>query len=306
MNIVGRYGASLPLTMPTAIAQRAHRGRADAIWDVAFTTKFSKKPAEDAPLVTPHGALTVIDAFVSRAAELDYLINTQHRELATTQQTLRANGIDCVSLSQGPAGTDPIDVTDGDLSYADSVDPTFISTMKRRIDWERFIFACGPIHKARFEATPEGLLGIAYDGPKKFATPEVTLATRRALKERWLAIFGSLPTLDRVEEGRAFAAYYGNRPVLAHMSEDERNADTDSRRFGTDDPDPFRGAFDAPAPAPKRADYGESEEERDEYNEDYAAWRAAQDGVGYAGPIGFLGLDDEAPALDDEFEYPAG
>jgi hypothetical protein len=291
--------------MHTTVLARKHEGKADPIWGTAFTTKFSRRPATDANLVTPKGALNVIERFVDRAAELDYLINTQHLQLATTQETLRANGIGSVSLNSAAEGSDPLDIAEADGA---EYDPTALALMKRRIEWEQFIFGSGPIHTARFEATEQGTTGIAYIGAKKFATADVCLATRRALKEAWITRFGTLPTMAEVEERRAFCEYYGMKPVLAHMTEDERNEDTNSRRFGAEDPDPERIAFHAENPrtailTPMVTYDEEGEPEWSMVTDDLPGGMVD---VGYAGPKGFLGLDDGADDVDDEFDYFTG
>jgi hypothetical protein len=324
---------TMPVDITGTTKRRAHHGKADPIWDTRFTTKFSRKPAADKPAITPKGALNVIERFIDKAAELDYLINTQHLELATTRAELSANGIGCISLSQSVVDEDgePISISADDVVKSESIgvepediawlkrehgvtdaqierlmvinDPVYAANVARRIDWERYIYASGPIHTARFEATAEGTLGVDYIGAKKHATPEVCLATRKALKNAWLDRVGPLPTVAEIKDKRSFCAFYNNKPVLAHMSEAERNADTDSRRFGAEDPDPERIAFHAENP--RTAKWTECFD--DEGNFDGMITDDLPGGivdVGYAGPQGFLGLDD-ANDDEDDFEYSA-
>lgn len=302
LAIIGTRGPSLPIGMGKTIAARKHEGKTDPIWGTAFTTKFSRKPKADAELIQPKGALTIIDRFIDRAAELDYLINTQHLELATTRAVLGANGIQSNSLDYAPAGSDPAEISE---ASGTEYDPTALALMARRIEWEKSIWFSGPIHTARFEPTADGALGIAYIGAKKFATPEVTLDIRRSLKNRWLERFGVLPTTEEVAERRAFCEYYGMKPVLAHMTEAERDADTKSRMYGDEDPDPGRVTFHAENPRTVvLSDMVTFDEEGT------PEWSLVTDDlpggiidVGYAGPKGFLGLDDGADDADDEFEY---
>ena len=301
-------GPSLPVGIRNTVAARAHLGSADPIWGTLFTTKFSRKPAEDAPMVTPIGAMNVIEKFVSRAAELDYLINTQHQELATTQATLKANGIQCSSLSQSfSEDHDPTDITDAMLEHVEAaLDPTFMSNMKRRIEWEQSIWNSGPVHGARFAPTPDGKLGVIYIGPKKFAATPEALEARKALKYGWLDRVGPLPTLDELNEMQAFAENYGGKCVLARMTDEQWNEHTNSRRFGVEDPDPGREAFHAENPRTAVWEEVRDEETGEIDSECTGDLPGGMLDVGYAGPSGFLGLDDDGlAALDDDFEYSA-
>jgi hypothetical protein len=190
-------------------------------------------------------------------------------------------------------------ISDAQIEHLMTVaDPTFAALMARRIEWEQYIFASGPIHTARFSRTEQGGLGIDYVGAKKFATPEATTATRKALKNAWLDRVGPLPTPEEVEDRRAFCAFYGNKPVLAHMSESERDTDSRSRMFGAEDPDPERIAFHAENP--RTAKWTECFDR--EGNFDGMITDDLPGGiidVGYAGPSGLLGLDDE----DDDEDF---
>lgn len=306
INILPGFGPSLPIGIRKEAAARVHVGKADPIWGTLFTTKFSRKPKADAKMVTPIGAQNVIDRFVSRAAELDYLINTQHKELATTQQTLKANGIACISLSQSfQEDHDPTEITDAMLAIIDvMIDPTALATMKRKIEWEQSIWNSGPVHGAKFEPTPDGKLGVAYIGAKKFRDSAEALAVRKALKYDWLDRFGVLPTLDELDQMHAFADYYGGKTVMARMTKEEFDADTNSRRFGTEDPDPGRIVYHAENP--RTVVWEEDRIDGEPNGMITADLPGGMIDVGYAGPKGFLGLDDEFVNLDDEFEYFAG
>jgi hypothetical protein len=290
LNIVGKTTESLPLTIRgQRERENAHIGKADPIWDTAFTTKFSAKPKEDAPMVTPKGAAKVITEFLDRVAEINWLAETQHQELASTLSEMKANGIDGFSLSSAAdEDMDTANIAENDVTRTHYgvttknaegetivADMGFVATLARRIEWERFIFACGPVHKARFAATKDGALGITYEGKDK--DPEAILAHKRSLKAAWLDRFGSLPSVEEIENSRARAAFYG-KPVLAMMDEAQYEAHRKSRLFGDEDPDPMRVEFHA---------------------EDLRG----KDDRGYAGPKGWLGLDDDETD-DGYFEYP--
>jgi hypothetical protein len=262
-------------------------GKADPVWDAQFTTKFSSKPKEDAPLVTPKGAARVVTQFLDRAAEISYLASTQHLELATTRSELAANGISSTSLSS-PDNED-MDAANIAQSHLRMVpvdpDPAYIATMSRRIEWERFIFACGPVERVRFTKTKEGTLGIVYDGPSR--DPEHILSMKRHLKYSTIEKAGRLPTVEEIEDAEAFLDYY-KKPFFAHATQAEIDADFSSRHgFVAEDPDPGREVFHAdyiaPCNHPNCVD------------------------VGYSGPRGALGIDidaipdDAGDDGDDEF-----
>lgn len=342
LNIVGRPGPSIPLSIRGA-RQRldAHIGRADPTWVTAFTTKFSRKPAEDAPLVTPHGAAKVIQSFLDRVEELRWMEETQHQELPTTLAEFKANGISAFSLTEAlEEDMDSANIAEAHLSIVPlSPDPAYASAMQRRIEWEQYIWACGAVHKTRFivrSAKPTcprcGTIGwfvltdmidhcqwclfdgkpipspvtedtvmIVYDGPDS-KNAEKRAAHRKTFKDAWLAHFGTLPTVEELTNDLAFVQFYG-KPVLASMTAEEFATHRQSRLYGgNEDPDPLRAAFESPtAPDPEAYDFRIASE-RDEYTEERARWRKETEaqsnlGVGYAGPSGMLGIDDDN---DDE------
>jgi len=155
---------------------------------------------------------------------------------------------------------------------------------------------------------------IVYDGPSK--DPDYILARKRALKYSTLEKAGRLPTVEEVEDAAAFLSHY-SLPFFAHASEEEIEADRASRGgWVAEDEDPWRDAHHAVLdPKPYRAQYGFGACRRCDWSpievhrgctidgnaqfaDDLALWEARQIDVGYAGPTGFLGLDDDG---DDEF-----
>lgn len=264
-------GPMVPATLHNRITRCT--GKADPTWDTKFTTKFSRKPVEDAPLVTPRGAAKVITDFLDRVSEINYLVETQHKELATTRQELAANGLASLSLSEAAdEDLDSANIAESHLRKTPyAPDPVYASLMERRIDWERYIFACGPLHRVYFAPTKDGTLGIVYEGTEKNAAR--VLEHKRALKSAWLDRFETLPTLEEIEDDRAFASHY-KFPVKALMTDAQFTEFRKSQMFGTEDPDPLRTEFHA---------------------EDL---RGKAD-LGYAGPHGALGIDDDDESFDN-------
>lgn len=311
-----------PMVPPT-IGRQNHlgpKGNADPVWVRDFTTKFSRVPEPDAPLVTPYGAAKVIADFVNRvetdpAAELAFLIETQDQELATTRAEMAANGIASSALERTDEdNTAAVEVAQSDSTTTHySPDPAFIAAMSRRIEWERYIYACGPVTRVSFALTQSGELGITYDGPHR-RVAETVLAEKRAMKARWLERFGSLPEPTVLRDGQAFAAHYG-KPVLALMTAKELAAHRASKKNGVEDIDPGRESFHAiEDPKPHRGlySYDRCTTERcieqhtgcrfdgsELFTLDLAAWTARQPTVGYGGPTGLLGLDLDS-LVDDE------
>lgn len=293
LQILGTPGPSLPISIRGwRNRQPRPASKADPVWDQQFTTKFARKPEEDAPLATPIGAAKVVQDFLDRVEEINWLAQTQHQELPTTLSEMKANGIDGFSLSA--AADDDMDaaniaashlrqtpfavrlpdetIVDPDTGEPVSVpryaDMVYAANMARRIDWERYIYACGPVHRVRFTQMRDGSLGIEYEGKDK--DPETVLAHKRHMKSRWLASHEALPRWEDIANEKARHAHYG-KPVLATMSDSEYDEYRKSRMFGSEDPDPLRAEFHA---------------------EDL---RGKED-VGYAGPRGLLGIADD----DDE------
>jgi hypothetical protein len=250
-------------------------GAADPVWDGQFTTKFSRKPEADAPPVAPKGHQPVLDRFLDRAAEIEFLARTQHLELATTRAEMAANGIPSFSLSSSTEEDhEAANIAESHLRIVPlDPDPAYISTMSRRIEWERFMFACGPVHRVRFATTKDNVLGIVYDGPSK--DPDFILRMKRSLKSATLERIGRLPTVEEAQNAEAFLAYYPT-PFFAVASDTEIDTYHASRHGWetNEDPDPLRVEFHA-------------EDLRGKNNRNYA------------GPHGSLGLDDDED--DDDF-----
>jgi len=292
--IAGPVGPSLPVSIRNArLRANEHEGKADPTWGTKFTTKFSKKPPENAEPVVPMGAAKVVHDFLDRVAEIDYLISTQHRELATTRQEMSANGIRSFSIQSLATEEGAVfDVSESELDRVEAaLDPVYMTRLGRRIDWEKFIYACGPVHRARFERTKDNTLGIAYDGPSKDA--DFILALKRALKYGWIERFGALPTVQDVEQGRVFANWY-KQVVRAYMTDAQMLEDKASRMFGTEEPDEYRVAFHAENPRTARLVWDEESESM--ITDDLPG---GIDDVGYAGPAGMLGIDEDALASND-------
>ena len=271
LRMTGHPGPSLPVSIRHYSRRSITGGRADKIWDIKHETKFSRKPPADAPLVTPHGTAKVLTQFLDRVAELQYLIDTQHLELATTRAEMTANGIPSVSLDNDSENTPQ--VSDADLAAAPY---TYDPTLDRRIEWEKYLFACGPVHRVFFHATKDGTLGIAYDGPVKKDILFTTTLKRR-VKQVWLATHDRLPTLDELADANAFLSYY-KKPILALADPNDLYL---NRIYGDPnaDTDPHREAFHAQEGTPISD-------------------------VGYAGPVGSLGLDmEDEPEPGEEPEY---
>lgn len=313
-----------PMVPPTISNPRKPEGggKADPVWVTAFTTKFQRnKVAPDAPLATPKGAARVIQSFLDRASEIAYLAESQHQELATTLSEMKANGIDGFSLST--SSVDDMESAnlaethlrktpyavfipgkgDEDDRYGDMV---YVANMARRIEWERFIFGCGPINRVAFTRMRDGTLGIAYEGKER--DPEVILQYKRAMKARWLDSHDSLPYIEDIEHAKAHNAHLG-KVVLAMMNNAERDEYLASKMYGTEDIDPGRIVFHAdPDPKPQRDQYSFGDDHShchphhngcemegwEMYNADVDLWSTRQTDRGYAGPSGLLGLDEDA------------
>lgn len=295
--IIGARGPSLPVSIRGArLRATEHAGKADPIWDTAFDTKFPRnKPQEDAPFVTPKGALNVIRNFLDRVEEINWLASTQHQELATTMAEMRANGVASASLTDTEGDLEAANIAASHLNQTPyAPDAVYAANMQRRIDWERFVWACGPVHRARFVATRDKTLGIAYEGAAKDA--DFILTMKRALKNAWLDRFEALPDLHTVEQAHEYASYYG-KIVLARMTEAQLAEHRASRMFGNEDPDPGRIEFHALNP--RTAVFVPDEDDRDEFGTLMGAL-ITDDlpggivDIGYAGPKGFLGLDEDA------------
>jgi len=268
LRMTGHPGPSLPVSIRHYSRSTITGGRADKIWDIAHTTKFSRKPKPDAPLVTPHGSVPPFEAFLARAAkvvadredEIRWLTETQDLELATTRAEMAANGIPAISLDNETAP----EISDDDLAAAPYL---FDPVLDRRIDWERFLFACGPVHRVFFTETTQHTVGIAYDGPAK-KDPDFTLALRRHCKAKWLETHDRLPTIEETRDNEMFVAYYRN---TTHLHEQDLTL--------PEDKDPYREELHAQEGTPISD-------------------------VGYAGPKGTLGLDMEnEPEPGEEPEY---
>jgi hypothetical protein len=326
----------LPVRFPE---RKPSGGKADPTWDVAFTTKFpNNKPKPDAELATPKGAVKPLQQFLDRVAEIDWMIETQHRELPTTLSEMKANGIDGFSLSA--ASTEDMEAAniadlhlkktpfavrlpDEIMTAEDGTevavprygDMVYVANMERRIEWERALWACGPVHKVQFARMRDGALGITYSGKEKDA--DVILSLKRAMKARWLESHDSLPSIEEIENELTRLAFYG-KPVLAAMDEAEFDTHRKSRLFGDEDADPGRIGFHAePDPKPLRDQYafgdhractfgkpvtihrGCTTDGWDLYNADLLMWEFRQTDRGYAGPTGFLGVMEDDDSSSD-------
>ena len=266
------------------------------------------------------GAAKVVHDFIDRVAEIDYLIQTQHKELATTRAEMAANGIRSFSLETTTWDGDgnPIDISEDDVEQAEHLeldpqaianvkrtngvtdeqikrlalasDPSYTARLGRRIDWERFTFKCGAVHRAKFEVTKDGQLGIAYDGPSRDA--DFIMSMKRALKYGWIERFGELPGIADVLNGRAFCDWY-KRPVKALMTDEQLMEDKASRMFGgSDSDDEYREAFHAENPRTAAL----VEDEDVEGALITGDLPGGMSDVGYAGPAGLLGIDEDALA----------
>lgn len=257
----------------------ADAGGADPTWVTRFTTKFSKQPDPEQPLVTPKGHVTPLAAFSDRVAELAWLVDTQHQELATTRQTMLANQISHVAFDHDPAAVEGARTrarATGEVPFAvvrlpDELvtDPEtgdvvavpryagvqYIAALQRRIEWEQFRSLCGPLTRTRFTDN-DGVLGIV--ALKRGATKDERLALMRDHKHRWLAKHPDLPDVSIVELAEALKG----TKVIDRMGDETREAyerdraeerehlpyktDDDPGRvwFHTDeDPRPFRALY---------------------------------------------------------------
>jgi hypothetical protein len=230
------------------------------------------------------------------AAELRWLIDTQHLELATIRQTLLANGVGSVALDRTPESEQAdIDIAEGDVATTHySPDPQFSSAMRNRIEYEKYLWACGPVHRTVFTVTRSGELGIEYLGSSRDL--ELVAKERRALK----AAFDPLPSVEEVEEGRRFSAHYHGKAVLARMTDAEYAQHQSSRRYGAEDPDPFRVRLHADNMRLRVLELDPDDAVYDAAGRLVKAPEALLTtdlpggivDVGYAGPTGLLGLDE--------------
>ena len=275
-----------PMVPPTISNPRPRAaqtpGKADPTWDTAFSLKYCKPIPVDAPLRTPKGTMAeaIAQNQQDERTELAWLISTQHLELATIRQTLLANGIGSTALDRDESD---IELAESDVATTHySPDPAYASAMSNRIEYERYLWACGPVHRTRFAITRDRQLGIEYLGRDR--TPELVAQHRRDLKNA----FPVLPTVEDVEDGRAFSDHYHGKAVLARMTDAEYAQHQASRRYGAEDPDPFRVGLHADNMRLRVLEVDPDEPE--------ALLTTDLPGgiidVGYAGPSGLLGLDD--------------
>lgn len=332
-----------PLVPPGLLYHRPEPsgGRADPIWDTAFSTKrvYDTPIEEDPPLLVPKGTQArALHSFFVRAGEYDrlaeikFLADTQHQELATTLQEMKANGMNGYTLSSTPDGMDAANIAEGEVAptlteeEAKNVppicNPRFVNAMQRRIDWERWVvYGQGPLTTLSFVKTPQGTLGIVYNGPEKDVN--IITSLKREFARQTVARLGALPDPDDILDAKRFAAHY-RKPVLALMTDGQWQEHQNSKKFGTEDHDPFRVEFHGDLdPKPQRDQYswdpcscpmkivdntpiiehfGCVTHGWDDYNEDIAIWERRQTDRGYGGPSGMLGLDDAAPVDDDDYD----
>lgn len=209
---------------------------------------------------------------------------------------------------------------DGPVRVPRYGDLVYIAAMQRRIEWEQAQDGCVDFEKAAFAVTRDGGLGITYHG-WRHEQDDITGA-KRLLKQTWLDKFGSLPSVEDIETNKAFAKHY-KRPALALLTDAQYAELCESRKTGNEDPDPLRAGHHAePRPRPHRGQYANGDHRRcstdvhrncsvagDElFAEDTERWERNEKllGIeGYAGPKGWLGLDDDDSIEDDdEFENP--
>lgn len=245
LNIVAR-GPSLPIhinqAQPTATRLREPAGKADPIWDTEFAPKFATpvKPR----LLQPMGTAPTLEGlgrFFDRVAEISAIARTQHLELPTLREELAANGISTVpddeAIEWETLGARHMPAQESDIEPTWR-DPETTAALARRIEWEKYTFACGPVTTARL-TTKDGALAIQQVGVR---TPDPQFL--RQMLQRFVQAYDVLPTTEELDDMRAAARYYDNKPVLAAMPDDLfaawKSRDKSLDLLYGEDRDPFR------------------------------------------------------------------
>lgn len=196
---------------------RAAKGKctaADPIWDRLVQPKF-KTPVKPAWL-TPHGTTKTLEGlgtFLDRIAEINAIARSQRLELPTVTQELLANGVTSTTTTSDDPDDASLESTQHTPFLFSRGDAEETTTL-RRIDWEKYVFACGPVHHMFIKAINE-------DG-----TITVKSADRRARPEEiqpFIPVLKNIGlTAEQLEEGRARAAHYKGQLVWANMSPAEQ------------------------------------------------------------------------------------
>lgn len=229
IKIVAR-GWSLPIGINRWRAENAHpfEGKADPIWDTALESKWPK-PIEPG-FVQPIGTAKTLDAmgaFVSRVAEIEAIAATQFMELPTYRDLFAANGLPVISSSLDDDESDTWEslserhrsTLSGDLTADEHyIDPEQLAARLRRIELEKASWPNGPTRKARL-TTKNGQLAIEEVNGR---TPDITFL-KNAL-QTFISAYDALPTAEELDNMRARAAFYENKPVLAELTPDELHA----------------------------------------------------------------------------------
>jgi hypothetical protein len=199
--------------------------RADPVWDTALTTKFPQPIAGEGELLTPYGTskpLGVLGTFYDRATELNALMGTQFQELPTLAAEFAANGLTAISLSSSSEDDDmdAANIAESHLRRTPyTMDPVTVAPLLRRIEWEKYIFACGPntfVAAIQDKNNPGKMVINTTD--KKMSVERLATYVPK-MKE----MIGER-TYEELENDRIRSWYYGKELVWSLMTPDERDA----------------------------------------------------------------------------------
>ena len=159
----------------------------------------------------PGGVNRVVHDFLSRAEEIAYLARTQHDADPSTYLEFKAMGIESQDFSSYGVDSEAANLAESHVGFTPTCvilpngevgDRVYIANQSRRIDWERYTDACGPVKRAYFEPMASGETGIGLStatyGRKTKPDPEADLALRRKVKASWLAEHDDLPMADDI------------------------------------------------------------------------------------------------------------
>ena len=159
------------------------------------------------PPVGTAPTLEGLGAFLNRVTEIEAIANTQFLELPTVSQELAQTGIGSFSISSSSDEDDEsFDVSDTDLErnacrYGTAYLTQELAPIVRRIEWERYVFHCGPSQRVAL-AVVNGALSAVSES--KALSPEEVASLGKRI---WLA--AGKPDAATLLNDQARAAHYG-------------------------------------------------------------------------------------------------
>lgn len=163
----------------------------------------SRPPVGTAP------TLEGLGHFLARVDEINAIAATQAMELPTVGQELAQTGISSFSISSSfddESDDASAEVSDADLErnacrYGTAYVAAELAPLVRRIEWEQFIYRCGPAQRVTLTVV-DGRIS-AMSESKTLAPEEVAAWGKRI----WLAM--GKPDADTLANSIAYARHYG-------------------------------------------------------------------------------------------------